>query len=55
MFNKLALAAHIFGVALWCGAATSGYATDAPAPTAITVAASRAHIQLNVDDQRYLG
>lgn len=55
MFNKLAFAAHIFGIALWCGAATSGYTTDAPAPTVVTVSASGAHIQRNLKDQRYLG
>jgi hypothetical protein len=45
MFPKLAFAAQILGISLWCGAATSGYATDAPAPAVATVSASRTYIQ----------
>ena len=55
MFSKLTFAAHILGMALWCGAATSGYTTDAPARAVATVSASGAHIQRNVKDLRYLG
>jgi hypothetical protein len=36
MINKLTFAAHILGMVLWCGAATSGYAADAPAPVPAT-------------------
>jgi len=41
MFNKLAFVAYIFGAALWCGAAASGHATDAPAPAVAVTAMPR--------------
>jgi hypothetical protein len=51
MINKLTLVAHILGMAVWCGAATSGHAADAAAPRvpAVSVSpATRRHAWLNV-------
>jgi len=42
MINKLTFAAHILGVAVWCGAAAAGRAADTPAPPVPAVSASQA-------------
>jgi hypothetical protein len=41
VINKLAVAAHILGMALWCAAATSGRVADAPASLAPMVSVSQ--------------
>jgi hypothetical protein len=37
MLSKFTFAAHILGMVLWCGAATSGHTVDVPAPVPVSV------------------
>jgi hypothetical protein len=41
MISKLAFAGHILGMAMWCGAATSGHAVDTPGLTVPSVSVSQ--------------